>query len=585
MTPVSAEEPCSVQPHRDRSLHLLAASGLLGFLLAAVGYPTWQVAVESAQVLAGVVQYPTETPFYMYHVKLWTLSTQIGAIFLAGGVTERTLSIVISGLLGMLNFQGLALCVFALSRHFWLSLATPFLMLWCFAAGYGVLYPISLLGSQHTYGVLGLAWIVLVVGLVANQRYKLAALLLGVAPAIHASLGAWCWILVVTCILWDRSYRRNGFRAALPYFLAGAAVTIASFAFQRWISRGLPEVTFEVAHQYLSAFVRNWDVHRRPLPLGEPGVFLTSASFVVSLAWLCLFERDLVPRSVLFLLRALVVSALLAAAAAVPSWLPPERIPTALLVTMPTRIMNLNVLVFMPLVVGLLGLDRWDRRSQVTLALLVTAHALLGRSGFTPSIMMAAVLLQLLWRLNPRWALDRKNDDWLARRARAVTFVVLGAVTLAVFIDAAENRGRVEAFGSFDLSDRTNNAFFQRVSQGGGTLLICSDMYLVQLRTRRPVLLESIDALPYALQSGPEMDRILKKVYGIDLFYLPPKKREQSTISPEVHKPLWESRDRQLWTAIAKEFAVSDILTYSDWRLDLPETVRNEKYVLYHIPR
>ena len=71
----------------------------LGFLFGCAG-SRWQVAVESAQVVAGLVDYPPGNPFYIYHTKFWTVLHQMGAVLLRAGLSEMTLSRLVSGLLG-----------------------------------------------------------------------------------------------------------------------------------------------------------------------------------------------------------------------------------------------------------------------------------------------------------------------------------------------------------------------------------------------------------------------------------------------------------------------------------------------------
>jgi hypothetical protein len=51
-------------------------------------FPDWQVAVETAQVTARIVRYPTQTPFSVYHAELWTVLHQVLAVFLRLGVSE-----------------------------------------------------------------------------------------------------------------------------------------------------------------------------------------------------------------------------------------------------------------------------------------------------------------------------------------------------------------------------------------------------------------------------------------------------------------------------------------------------------------
>jgi len=115
-------------PSRIGPIGVLIVSGVLGFAVGAIKFPTWQVAVESAQVVAGIVQYPAGNPFYIYHVKLWTILHQICAVLLLSGVSEISLSIALSGLLGMVSFQALAMIVYALSADIVLSIAAPFVI-------------------------------------------------------------------------------------------------------------------------------------------------------------------------------------------------------------------------------------------------------------------------------------------------------------------------------------------------------------------------------------------------------------------------------------------------------------------------
>ena len=73
-----------------------------------IGFPDWQVAVETAQVVGGLVPYPPDNVFYIYHTRLWTVLHQLLALGLRAGVSEITLSLIVSGVQGMLTFQALA---------------------------------------------------------------------------------------------------------------------------------------------------------------------------------------------------------------------------------------------------------------------------------------------------------------------------------------------------------------------------------------------------------------------------------------------------------------------------------------------
>ena len=74
------------------------------------------------------------------------------------------------------------------------------------------------------------------------------------------------------------------------------------------------------------------------------------------------------------------------------------------------------------------------------------------------------------------------------------------------------------------FNDRTNDVFFADIAAGRGVLLVAGDLHLIQLRTRRPVLLDTgaLDTVMYSLETGAAMQRMLRDIYGLDLFNPPP---------------------------------------------------------------
>ena len=140
---------------------------------------------------AGSSPYPPDNVFYIYHTRLWTVLHQLLALGLRAGVSELTLSLIVSGVQGMLTFQALALFVYALSRDILLAVGAAAMIFFTRSAEYGTVYPLFLLGTEHTYGVVGLSTGVLAVAMLGTGWYRAGALLLGMAPCIHPALGSW----------------------------------------------------------------------------------------------------------------------------------------------------------------------------------------------------------------------------------------------------------------------------------------------------------------------------------------------------------------------------------------------------------
>jgi hypothetical protein len=581
---------------RYLALVVLCVSGLLGFRVAYVEFPTWQVAVETAQVVAGLVKYPAGNPFYIYHTKLWTVVHQIAAVMLRAGLSEIVLSKLISGLLGMVSFQALSMLVYALSADVLMGIGTPFLIFYTRAAEHGSAYPISLLGIEHTYGILSLSLVVLVVALLGAGCYRLGGFLLGLAPAVHLSWGAWLWLIVACAFLWDFNRLRKECRSGLNYFIAGCVVTLSSVLVQRIFTYDVPTVDPQTTSRYLAGFITAWDSHRQPAELVTVGSILNFDVLVLASIWLIAFARDL-PRASVLAVRALAISGALSLLFMFISWLPPERVPALVEILIPSRYLNFDTFAFVPLLVGLLGVYRRRFLSGVVAAALFGGLFFSYRSMLWDGYQGDSRLVQAI-QFNPwhvfvtmsaaallvavvsRWSVSRDAPAVSPGRSPAATIAWLAS--LGFVAASAVLTWRLYAPAAF--TDRTNDPLFAAAAADQhGMLLTAGTFHLVQLRTRRPVLFDGggVDELNYAAEGGPEMERILREVYGID-FFKPAPESAGSGINGFT-KPIWEGYSRDKWMRIARDFGVSQVMTPADWTLDLPMAIEHEGLRLYRI--
>lgn len=639
---------------------MLAVAGLAGFALGALA-PAWQVALEPAQTLAGVVSYPAGNPVLLYQKSLWTVWHQVLAPLLEAGVGERALTIAVSGLLGALAFAGLAALALGFGAGAALALACPFFVLFLDPAGWGFRYPILLLGAEHTYGMAGLSWVVLVCGLFAAGRTRVAAFSLGLAPAIHASLGAWLCLIAGLCALAGLRGLRAQIRGMLVSGTIGAVLAAASLGVHALTSRPAARAAPALDDLYLDAFVRLWDAHRQPVDLMAWNAFLVWCGLGAALALLRQREVQLSAPSRLGLRIFFVSGALALVLSSLQRWLPPESIPNAILIAMPTRLLNFDVLACAPLVLGLSWRFRDDALARAILAAL-TVLAVLRRGDpgiVTVGLPLACVGLivviarradtaeglhvlvfgllgwlglRLLWQGGPLLGLHgaaaltllllggaaayaallaverfrarrraatpalhgrggaalgplRAATAWIATTPELFTIptaLALVVAALAVSCDVVKDSDARFAA----LRDRLNSPVFAAASNGSGVLATGVGIQLVQLRSRRPVLLavEALDMLPYALAAGPELQRILAEVYGVDFFHPPRDALHTAAVPEQPSRAVWERRTPAEWAGIKARFGVSEVLVAQAWRLALPEIARSDGLVLYRIP-
>jgi hypothetical protein len=178
------------------------------------------------------------------------------------------------------------------------------------------------------------------------------------------------------------------------------------------------------------------------------------------------------------------------------------------------------------------------------------------------------------------------RTKWPRLLLRTLSLCALAFVAFSAASSPERFHSDPEDWNRYNLADHSNEAFFGSVSRRPGMLLTAADLHLIQLRARRPVLLDGgqLDILPYVPETGPGIARILKTVYGVDFFNPPQQARRTATIPAHPVKEVWETRTAEEWMNIRKEHRVTEVLTYADWNLNLPLILRNKNFCLYAIP-
>jgi hypothetical protein len=492
----------------------------------------------------------------------------------------------------MLSFQGLSLLLYALSRDATLAVGAPLVILYSRAAEHGTTYPIVLMGTNHTYGAVGLSLILLCVAFLAAGWYRLGGFLVGLAPAVHPSLGSWLALIVASCVIWDVRGQRAELRRALPFFLAGCAATALSLLTQQMMAGAIEEVEPSVTAHYVAGFIKGWDEHRRPVAVVSMSSLLNAAALTIALVWLKGFPARL-PRPTVLALRAIVAAAASSLLLMFVSWIPTDIVPSPLLLLMPSRYLNFNVLAFAPLLLGLLAFRRSSLLCQFAILAILAALFINARSMLWQTTLGTTSLADLP-RLDPGLVfvaafmavvgagVVRATWSW---RREAVAAWIPRTASLALVAAAAVLLWRLPP--SPPLLDRTNDPIFEAAaSERQGLMLTSGSFHLVQLYTRRPVLIDSgaLDTLIYAPEGGPVMDRILRGAYDIDFFNPPPDVRRSAWIPHSFNEPTWEGFSRERWREIGRSFNVTQVMTRASYALDLPIVREDDRFKLYRIP-
>jgi hypothetical protein len=601
----------------ERSLLVvLFTSGLIGGCIGLYN-ATWQYSVEMGQMLAGIVRYPVENPNYMNNVKVFTIVNQISAILLYFLDSEKAASILISGLLGVVSFQAISVFIFALNRNVAISiLGTIFIFLSTYDY-YGVIYPIWLLGTPLTFGILGLSFTVLVIALIGAKAYRLGLFCLGLAPSVHPSLGIWLYLIIFIASLFQRGFLKNMVKANYLCFFSGLAISFLSFAYQIHIMHILPLTTSEAADQLYYNYIKYWDHHRVKFYLDyatqqinflKPGVIVCFYSILVSLMCTIYFKDK---ESISFVAKLIAVSGVSSLLLGGMTHISPENQPIPLLMLMPGRYVNINNILFGALLLGILTY-RENQPSKINKCVFLL---FLVGNFFPFHLKILDIFVVMLWfaylslkdysfiqknlscfncvisnERNRILSFLTKGTRFVFIQKKTVSYVslIISGIVIYMFTIIVSHAYYGQPFlKQYDFKDWRSDAFYSIVSEKKGFLLITSDFSLISLITRRPILVDpsAIDYFAMVPESGGALDNILRKVYGVSFLIPPPLSLQHSgEIPSELHRELWEKRTIGSWQDLRAEFNITGVLTKSDWKLLLPVAARNEEMTLYEIP-
>jgi hypothetical protein len=583
---------------------VVVPAAIVGFLTGAWQQPTWQDVVEPAQVLAGLVSYPADNPVYLYSTLTWTLLHQITAALLTLGIAEVDLTVVISGVIGALSFVGLALATRACGAPAPAATAAPLLIYLSGVARLTPGYPVLLLGWPYTYGLIAHALAVMVLALVALRRDRLAAVLLGVLPAVHPGMGGLLTLVVAGVIAIYAPLRMRSARV-WPWWCLGLGITLASAALHWGVF--VPDTSHLMRSPELEESLRvYWDGHRQPLAYTTTDVIVALAVPIVMLFWCHTSAQQDADGPARELGLLLLVAVAIGVAADLVLRVAPAPLAQVVSMPMPTRLLVLPVLVGAPWFIGIATSATTPGAARMVLqAMLVGLVAIVCPVVGVAEQMDVLEVPGLDWLVNSRgsvaqaillilgaglvaaFLLPRSIRRHLAGTPLVLVEKALPAVLTALVTFQIVQVVRDHTDNPAPIADRTTNAVLAAAAAGTGLLVTDADLHLMQAATRRPLLIDpgALDGLPYVPVAVRMSDHILRDIYDTTLG-APPEGDEGATgVVPSTADDTWVSRTPEQWRALGAMYGFTDILTTPELTLQLPEVARDDTLVLWRIPR
>lgn len=598
----------------DHTWSVLTLSAIVGFVVSGFIYPMWTDNVESAQVIARIVQFPQKNPMYMYHTSIYTLVVQVAAILLKAGFSELQLSIFFSGLQGAISFSALSLCTYCFHRNPLTSLITPLLFLqlrqafpeWpgnYTGAFHGHGYPILFPNHASIYGVVGIFSALLALCLLSLGKKRSGAFLVGIMPGIHPTLAVPLWLGIGCVFLLRRHIILLWLRQTWKYFLLGFGIFLITFIIQIVFIRDIPETTISLNRDYHGAIFTIWNDHtdshikNKLIRLKSLIIFFESDLYLLFLATsLLIFLKKNLPESGRIMLIALggitvvtITYGLLMFIPSVSSIMGYE-IKRLLLF----RWLNLNSLAFPAISVGISSFLAFQRRNTIAIVLMLALvvfivfgaikgltlassaanlfnkNALITIRGILFPV-MAVILPCMLLIIDSRAKTERFRFEYPVRFAPYLKLVLVIVIILLMGTHLKHfSLQKIRGEGMY-------TEFFTKAGEGEECLLFGHQTWVhrLQLRTRRCLLLDlaQVDFLTFVPKAISATEHIMNRVYGQSLLH-----------RLSNYKGLWERRTLKEWQEIRREFNVADVIVIKNWKLKLPKVVGSKDYNLYHIP-
>lgn len=360
----------------------------MALILGAIAYHglRWDESIEHAQILTGDVVYPDGHPIQRYVETAPSGQTLLSAIVLGAADSVWILAALRNAIFLMATF----IPVYLLARPggraaaWW---AVPLVAAGAFLEFDGS-YPMSVWHNTFTNGHIGTGYMLLCVAALALKRWRTAALLIGLAPAVHVGQAPPIFILGFAAAIY--AIRQNGFRPVLrclPGFVFGAIVSVFVFVLSiggdETLSQSSPYAVSGNVEEIWRAYTFHHDIHRfLPSVNGWIGLALT---LIVS-GLVALRSRNL-PLEFsaayhVMSLYAVIVSAIVIAAAAFHYTLG-DATPFWIMAPMPYRLINHLPPILLAMGLGFIFVYRGDRGrivpSMFFVVLLVMAFV--GRSN------------------------------------------------------------------------------------------------------------------------------------------------------------------------------------------------------------
>ena len=540
-------------------ISLILCALAIGLLLGILARDPGQRGVDGSLVLAGIINYPPQSPMSAYFLDSWTTIHQIGALLLRAGLKQAHLSELFFLFPSALLFCTYAMIIYGFSNRFLFGLLGALLcylanpLAWFFTSpDYPTLGLLWSQPSEHTFGFWAQVGAVWVIGCVAAGRYALAGFSALVLIAVHPVLGVYMTALLIGTIVIGRAFSRleiHGFAKGAAW---GAAITILSLAAYFKTRSGFSAVIDQTAYD---AYMRVWDLHRdQPMTLADAiRIGVSGALAIAALSAFNLLDRP--RRYAAILASSLIMLAVIVSTIAYYAvHLVPNFLPGLVVRAMPGRLLDVQAYISTPmaLALALCVASRWAKFWATSATVRIVR--------ILPAAILLLVIISAL-----EYALPRQR----------------------LIIQYARTFLQTKILGYISPVQQESELFWRGVRHAGVNGLVLTSpaasepsIYLGHL----PIALYgAIDFVPYLPQTVGEVAQIVWEGYGISFTDPPRQMWHHGGLPPDAGRTYWAQLASDDRCRISRDLGVVALVAPSDWSITLPVLVQGAQFTLYAI--
>lgn len=534
---------------KNKNVHTLLY--LLPLLLVSIFYSIdksiIQTAINGGLILSGIVVFPSEyTNVTNIYFNGWTILHQITGFFLKLNINAELISIIIIFFSNTFHTFGIFLLSKGVTKS---SLFAVTLALWSIILRHNfghTDYPV-LIFSEHSYGMLSLSLFTLIVGLMANNNFRLFGFFSIILIGIHLVVGLW----VLSIIIFIYFLQKKFIKKKLIYFkeisigitVGLIPILISLYVFSTaTVDKILLDVdSFQI---YMSA----WDHHRNNFSINYSYLFKTILLVILSFSLLVFLDKNDLKKNLNFMLLFIIITCLGSSLIYLAYKIFPNFFPSLILRGMPTRLSLLHTLVGYPL---LLSIIFFFIKHFIKIPSFISGNKKI-------KILALLVLpISILFLVNAN-----KIGKNIIKR-------------VDVFNENFSKHKNIEEkkFWASVRNLKTEGYFVTTINSITPTIVYGNKPYILNVR--------DLDHIPYHPETAKEVKNIIENIYGLD-FNNPPKKYVGG-LKDEWYKEIFEERSQKIWSNLSEEFNLSGIIIPNNWHLKINKNFSYDKFAIYLI--